>query len=329
MLEPRQHDLPLLFLVLVVLPVVVYILLGRWSESSKRKERIELLVREGGVESYREEAMASTSVIPPSFIPPSVIPPAPPPNAAIRVCARCNAPATTRCSRCKCVRYCSGKCQIIHWRQGHKDECRPAEDTDPSFRSPSTEGAGCGSDFFQGEGAYPQFTSSPSEQLVQERAQCNMKFQEMDQYASATASATMGGPQISKPERKISEKRVSRKSSKEMLDGRNRPATVSSEGSSRRISSNSKEAYTRNKLRGNGSVDSEDGFSKMHGINGSSISGGYPDWENAQKPNLGVKSRNKDSSCSTKRGMNADEIVTEYTAPNMNYFRPEIGRAHV
>ncbi|XP_022775014.1 ubiquitin carboxyl-terminal hydrolase 17-like isoform X2 [Durio zibethinus] len=39
-------------------------------------------------------------------------------------CAVCFAPATTRCSQCKSVRYCSGKCQIIHWRQGHKDECR-------------------------------------------------------------------------------------------------------------------------------------------------------------------------------------------------------------
>lgn len=25
------------------------------------------------------------------------------------------------------MRYCSGKCQIIHWRQGHKEECRPVE----------------------------------------------------------------------------------------------------------------------------------------------------------------------------------------------------------
>ncbi|XVF17344.1 hypothetical protein REPUB_Repub10bG0112700 [Reevesia pubescens] len=43
-------------------------------------------------------------------------------------CAVCFAPTTTRCSQCKYVRYCSGKCQIIHWRQGHKDECRPPID---------------------------------------------------------------------------------------------------------------------------------------------------------------------------------------------------------
>ncbi|KAH6782864.1 ubiquitin-specific protease 17 [Perilla frutescens var. hirtella] len=41
-------------------------------------------------------------------------------------CAVCRCPTATRCSRCKAVRYCSGKCQIIHWRQGHRDECQPA-----------------------------------------------------------------------------------------------------------------------------------------------------------------------------------------------------------
>ncbi|CAN4122377.1 unnamed protein product [Withania somnifera] len=40
-------------------------------------------------------------------------------------CVVCSSPTSTRCSQCKAVRYCSGKCQILHWRQGHKDECRP------------------------------------------------------------------------------------------------------------------------------------------------------------------------------------------------------------
>ncbi|KAG0497616.1 hypothetical protein HPP92_002307 [Vanilla planifolia] len=40
-------------------------------------------------------------------------------------CAVCHSPTTTRCARCKVVKYCSGKCQIIHWRQGHKNECHP------------------------------------------------------------------------------------------------------------------------------------------------------------------------------------------------------------
>ncbi|KAM7514506.1 hypothetical protein LguiA_004089 [Lonicera macranthoides] len=40
-------------------------------------------------------------------------------------CAVCFCPTTSRCARCKAVRYCSGECQIIHWRQGHKDDCHP------------------------------------------------------------------------------------------------------------------------------------------------------------------------------------------------------------
>lgn len=44
-------------------------------------------------------------------------------------CAVCFAPTTMRCSRCKAVRYCSGKCQINHWRQGHKEECCPPTTT--------------------------------------------------------------------------------------------------------------------------------------------------------------------------------------------------------
>ncbi|KAK4747503.1 hypothetical protein SAY87_014089 [Trapa incisa] len=47
------------------------------------------------------------------------------PAAQRNLCAVCYALTTTRCSKCKAVRYCSGKCQIIHWRQGHKNECHP------------------------------------------------------------------------------------------------------------------------------------------------------------------------------------------------------------
>ncbi|XP_040246401.1 ubiquitin carboxyl-terminal hydrolase 17-like isoform X3 [Aegilops tauschii subsp. strangulata] len=40
-------------------------------------------------------------------------------------CAVCRTPTTFRCKRCKSVKYCAVKCQIAHWRQGHKDECHP------------------------------------------------------------------------------------------------------------------------------------------------------------------------------------------------------------
>ncbi|KAL6952826.1 ubiquitin-specific protease ubp15 [Sarracenia purpurea var. burkii] len=117
MLEPRETDLPALFLVLVVLPLVIYILLGKWSEAARKKERISLLAQLAAEEALRAEAMAAANVIP--LVPAS--------KNGIHVCARCSGPATTRCSRCKSVRYCSGKCQIIHWRQVHKHECQELE----------------------------------------------------------------------------------------------------------------------------------------------------------------------------------------------------------
>ncbi|BAT08510.1 Os09g0464400 [Oryza sativa Japonica Group] len=46
--------------------------------------------------------------------------------AAVKgVCVVCRRPTTFRCKRCKGVKYCTFKCQISHWRQGHKDECHP------------------------------------------------------------------------------------------------------------------------------------------------------------------------------------------------------------
>ncbi|KAI4389819.1 hypothetical protein MLD38_002001 [Melastoma candidum] len=58
-------------------------------------------------------------------------------------CAVCYSPTTTRCSRCKAVRYCSGKCQIVHWRQGHREECHPREvlgDSHGTFSRSSLKG---------------------------------------------------------------------------------------------------------------------------------------------------------------------------------------------
>ncbi|KAH8494149.1 hypothetical protein H0E87_020783 [Populus deltoides] len=119
MLEPRGADIPVLFLVLVVLPLVAYILLGKWSESAKKRERISLLAQLAAEEAFRAEVMATACIIPPMSTS----------KNGIHVCARCFSPATTRCSRCKSVRYCSGKCQIIHWRQVHKEECQRLETT--------------------------------------------------------------------------------------------------------------------------------------------------------------------------------------------------------
>ncbi|KAL2331214.1 hypothetical protein Fmac_018795 [Flemingia macrophylla] len=117
MLEPRESDIPVLFLVLVVLPLVAYILLGKWSETTKKRDRINLLAHLAAEESLRAEEMAVADVIPPVLSS----------KNEHHECARCSAPAKTRCSRCKSARYCSGNCQIIHWRLIHKQECQQLE----------------------------------------------------------------------------------------------------------------------------------------------------------------------------------------------------------
>ena len=95
MLEPREADIPALFLVLVVLPLVAYCLLGKWSEASKKRERISLLAQLAAEEALGAETMAAAGVIP--LVPSS--------ENGSHVCARCFGPATTRCSRCKAIRY--------------------------------------------------------------------------------------------------------------------------------------------------------------------------------------------------------------------------------
>jgi ubiquitin carboxyl-terminal hydrolase 36/42 len=106
MLEPRESDIPVLFLVLVVLPLVAYILLGKWSETAKKRNRINLLAQLAAEEAFKAEAkMAVADVIPPQpqvFYTPKNYSPK---NEPHHECARCSAPAKTRCSRCKLVRY--------------------------------------------------------------------------------------------------------------------------------------------------------------------------------------------------------------------------------
>ncbi|AQK70159.1 Ubiquitin carboxyl-terminal hydrolase 15 [Zea mays] len=126
MLQPREADVPALFLVFIVLPVVAYFLLGRWHDSASKKARASVLAQRAAEEAYREETMACPDIIPPG---PSLrtmpyFKPAPSLRQEYHECATCHAPAKTRCSRCKSVRYCSGKCQIVHWRQGHKETCQ-------------------------------------------------------------------------------------------------------------------------------------------------------------------------------------------------------------
>lgn len=102
MLEPREADIPILFLVLVVFPLVAYILLGKWSDSAKKNERITLLAQLAAEEAFKAEAMAVADVVP--IVASSKI--------GTHQCVRCSGRATTRCSRCKSVRYWSVTLQL-------------------------------------------------------------------------------------------------------------------------------------------------------------------------------------------------------------------------
>ena len=97
MLEPREADIPALFLFLVVLPIVTYILLGKWNDAKKKKARIGLLALLAAEEALEVEAMAEAVVVSPGQ------PPAK--STTLPQCAQCGSPAATRCSRCKSVRY--------------------------------------------------------------------------------------------------------------------------------------------------------------------------------------------------------------------------------
>lgn len=95
MLEPKETDMPVLFLVFFVLPLVTYFLVGKWSKSAKKKERINLLAQQAAEESFRAEKSTAASVIPVLLLP----------NNSTHHCARCFGKSTTRCKRCKSVWY--------------------------------------------------------------------------------------------------------------------------------------------------------------------------------------------------------------------------------
>lgn len=107
MLQPRESDIPALFIFLVVIPLFIYIVLGRCSETSKKKARISALAHLAAEEAFQVEAMASADVLPvlPSKTGVDVFPVLPSSRIGFHKCARCSCPATTRCSRCKSVRY--------------------------------------------------------------------------------------------------------------------------------------------------------------------------------------------------------------------------------
>ncbi|RWW21087.1 hypothetical protein GW17_00014780 [Ensete ventricosum] len=129
-------------LVLLLLgPVLALVVRRRWRLAEARQAEVRRLVRLAAEEAARAEmeAMAAYSAVSAAASTASVATVAKDPSAWPE-CPVCFCPAIARCARCKVVRYwlvdptallhsilliSSGKCQIIHWRQGHKDECHP------------------------------------------------------------------------------------------------------------------------------------------------------------------------------------------------------------
>ncbi|XP_059459905.1 ubiquitin carboxyl-terminal hydrolase 16 [Corylus avellana] len=107
----------------VVAPVIGFLIRRKWRLAVTRNEEIKRLLALAAEEAARAELEASAGYSASSAS--SAVPI----STTYHQCAVCYSPTTTRCSRCKAVRYCSGKCQIIHWRQGHREDCHPASNT--------------------------------------------------------------------------------------------------------------------------------------------------------------------------------------------------------
>ncbi|GMI77257.1 ubiquitin-specific protease 16 [Hibiscus trionum] len=110
-------DLGFSSLVLVisfVIPLIGFFIRRQWNLSIARQVEIKRLMILASEEAARAELEASFGYGTDSVL------------QNYHQCAVCYSPTTTRCSRCKAVRYCSTQCQVIHWRQGHKEECYPA-----------------------------------------------------------------------------------------------------------------------------------------------------------------------------------------------------------
>ncbi|CAH8374977.1 unnamed protein product [Eruca vesicaria subsp. sativa] len=106
------------FLLIGFLMLAFLLIRRQWRSAAVKREEVLRLIDLATEESYvavEEEKVRET--VDYSSVPP------PPPD--VYLCVVCHYPTTTRCARCKSVRYCSSKCQILHWRRGHKEECRP------------------------------------------------------------------------------------------------------------------------------------------------------------------------------------------------------------
>ncbi|PWA77582.1 zinc finger, MYND-type [Artemisia annua] len=155
-LDLGLSNLVVLVVVFVILPLIGFIVRRKWRHALERSEEVKRLLALEREEADRaefesfygsrsgsaveEEDLGWRSAVSVSEPVRSQVRVAEGETVGVRVsdevvvkgvvrgvyqCAVCFSPTNTRCARCKAVRYCSGRCQIVHWRQGHKEECRP------------------------------------------------------------------------------------------------------------------------------------------------------------------------------------------------------------
>ncbi|KAL8162386.1 hypothetical protein V2J09_013875 [Rumex salicifolius] len=151
--------------------VLVFVAIGlfirrKWRLAEARREEIRLLLAMASEEAARAEFEATIEYAASSTAAAAAVH-AVPSTTPQRFCAVCYSPTTSRCRRCKSVRYWilpaqwfkliiwslegrqisatldqtlpltsvvppgnaildSSKCQVIHWRQGHRHECSPS-----------------------------------------------------------------------------------------------------------------------------------------------------------------------------------------------------------
>eukprot|EP00249_Psilotum_nudum_P008207 c21118_g1_i1 orf=82-2181(+) len=151
MLQTGEADIPAL---LVAISIVVLVTLGIFRRAKVRAARkVEILrlqrlaaeetarIEAAAAEEYkslllgesavasrgRDESGGNPSVVKDSCLSCSPSEISKPSTVSLGFCAQCSAPTNSRCSRCKAVRYCSSKCQVQHWKEGHRQVCREPE----------------------------------------------------------------------------------------------------------------------------------------------------------------------------------------------------------